>query len=144
MTDEQRIQIRAMREQGHGYTAVAAAAGLSKGSVKAYCRTHGLAGVRAEKGDTDAQPTPGFCAACGKPLVQTQGRKRRRFCCDECRVRWWNSHLGQVKKKAFYSFTCAHCGKEFTAYGNAHRKYCSRACCLKARFGDGKHGQRDV
>lgn len=28
------------------------------------------------------------------------------------------------RSTAIYSFTCAHCGRPFTAYGNRHRKYC--------------------
>ena len=48
MTNEQRMKITDLRHQGYGYTAIANAVGLSKDSVKAYCRNHGLAGVKAE------------------------------------------------------------------------------------------------
>ena len=48
---------------------------------------------------------------------------------------WWNSHAEQVKRKALYPFKCAACGKEFTAYGNTHRRYCSHGCYCKDRFG---------
>ena len=48
MTNEQREKITALRHQGFGYTAVANSVGLSKDSVKAYCRSHGLAGEKAE------------------------------------------------------------------------------------------------
>ena len=44
MTNEQRMKITNLRHQGYGYTAIANAVGLSKDSVKAYCRNHGLAG----------------------------------------------------------------------------------------------------
>ena len=50
-------------------------------------------------------------------------------------TRWWNSHLDLVKRKAIYHFTCPTCGREFTAYGNAHRKYCSHSCYIEDRFG---------
>jgi hypothetical protein len=37
-----------------------------------------------------------------------------------------------------YSFTCAGCGVEFAAYGNASRKFCSHECYIKSRFGGGQ------
>ena len=48
MTNEQRERITALRHQGQGYATIANAVGLSKDSVKAFCRNHGLAGVKAE------------------------------------------------------------------------------------------------
>jgi endogenous inhibitor of DNA gyrase (YacG/DUF329 family) len=39
--------------------------------------------------------------------------------------------------KAVRHFTCPTCGNDFTSYGNAHRKYCSRACHgISRRRGD--------
>lgn len=43
----------------------------------------------------------------------------------------------EVNRKANYSCTCAFCGKQFTSYGNKHRKYCSHACYINDRFGGG-------
>lgn len=137
MTDAQREQIRVMRDQGMGYTAIARTAGLSKDSVKAFCRSHGLSGVRGDN-TAPVEVEVQLCACCGKPFVQTPGRKKRRFCCDECRVRWWNSQPDQVKRKALYHFVCPVCGKEFTAYGNG-RKYCSHPCYITARFRGGEN-----
>ena len=37
----------------------------------------------------------------------------------------------KVNKKAFYTLTCKHCGKEFTAYGNQKRVYCCHDCYIK-------------
>jgi hypothetical protein len=39
-----------------------------------------------------------------------------------------------LHRKALYPFVCAQCGGEFQAYGNDHRKYCSRDCYVAARF----------
>ena len=60
----------------------------------------------------------------------------RKFCSDACRTAWWNSHPDCVDRKAVYAYTCAHCGKPFTAYGNKERKYCSRNCYISDRFGE--------
>ena len=138
MTNEQRERITALRHQGHGYTTIANAVGLSKDSVKAFCRNHGRAGVKAECKDEDV-PADNTCVNCGAPLVQRPGVKKKKFCNSACRQTWWNTHPAQVNRKALYPFTCPACGKAFTAYGNNHRKYCSRDCYVADRFkgGDG-------
>ena len=69
------------------------------------------------------------------PVKQNPGRKKKRFCSDSCRMKWWNSHMDKVKRKAIYEFTCLHCGRTFTAYGNSGRKYCSHDCYIEERFG---------
>ncbi len=133
MTDVQRKAIEELRGQGHGYTTIGNALGLSKGSVKAYCRLHGLAGTKSEirfKVKLDF----GRCLNCGAPLTQTPKMKRKKFCCPACRQTWWNTHRERVNQKAIYHYVCACCGKEFTAYGNSHRKYCSHQCYITARF----------
>ena len=135
MTDKQREKITALRHQGFGYTAIANSVGLTKDSVKAYCRSHGLAGEKAEH--TLVKIPVKLCLNCGKVLVQRPGVKQRKFCCPECRMAWWNSHQDAVKQKAVYSYSCLQCGKNFTAYGNAKRKYCSHNCYISARFKGG-------
>ncbi|MCD8299571.1 MAG: helix-turn-helix domain-containing protein [Clostridiales bacterium] len=136
MTNEQRESIEVLRRQGNGYTAIAKAIGLSKDSVKAYCRSHGLAGVKAES-NARVTISVDICLNCGKPLTQRPKVKKKKFCCPACREVWWNSHQNQVNQKAVYHYTCPTCGKEFTAYGNSHRKYCSHECYITARFKGG-------
>lgn len=137
MTNEQREKIQELRGQGYGYATIAGAVGLSKDSVKAYCRKHSLGGVLAES-NARIDLTAGVCLNCGKPLVQTPGRKKMKFCCDTCRAAWWKEHPEAVRQKAVYAFTCAHCGRSFSAYGNSKRKYCSHACYIAARFKGGE------
>lgn len=136
MTNGQRERITTLRQGGYGYTTIAKAVGLTKDSVKAYCRAHDLAGVKA-KNNARIVPELEFCRQCGKPLIQIQGRKRKKFCSKICRQQWWSKHPEQIHRKAMYSFTCANCGKSFNAYGNANRKYCSHNCYIAARFEDG-------
>ena len=73
---------------------------------------------------------------CASPVEQVPGHKKKIFCCKDCCVKWWNSHPDRVNRKAIYSFVCPTCGKEFTAYGNKGRKYCSHECYVRARFHD--------
>jgi len=137
MTNEQRKRIAIMRQDGYGYTTIAKAVGLIKDNVKAYCRTHDLAGIKAQSNARIA-PDQGFCLQCGKSLRKTPGKKKVKFCSADCRQLWWNSHPEQVLRKAIYAFTCACCGKPFTAYGNNSRKYCCHNCYVLARFKGGK------
>lgn len=104
---------------------------LSKDTVATFCRRNGLG--------NNAKHTL-FCKNCGKPIQVTPHRKPKKFCSDACRTAWWNSHPECVNRKAIYHFVCACCGKNFTAYGNRGRKYCSHACYIAHRFGGDRHG----
>lgn len=130
MTDKQKQQIITLRRNGAGYGTIASQLGVSINTVKSFCRRHSLA----------APPTDRLCEQCGRPITQNPGRKRKRFCSDACRNKWWNSHLDLVKRKAVYTFTCPACGKKFIVYGNSHRKFCSHACYIAYRFGGIRHG----
>jgi len=136
MTIEQKEQIKRLREDGYGYGKIASMLGLSDNTVKSFCRRQGLTKVSANKGGQGDDLH--FCKCCGIPIVQMQGRKEKKFCSDTCRMRWWNSHLNEVKRKAVYEFECAFCHRLFTAYGNANRKYCSHDCYVEDRFGGGR------
>lgn len=137
MTDKQKQQIIHFRKEGFGYMAVANKVGISKDTVKSFCRRNGLAGKMAASRKGNASG----CRQCGKPLQQAEKRKPRVFCCDECRVKWWHEHPEKIRQRAIYSFICAGCGKPFTAYGNSKRKYCSHGCYIRNRFKVGDVGE---
>ena len=137
MTDRQIEQVHILRKQGIGYGKVAQMLGVSENTVKSYCRRNALTGSRSMAAGILLEEH--FCPNCGMQVLQTAGRKEKRFCSDRCRNAWWNAHLGDVQRKAIYEFECAYCHQPFTAYGNANRKYCSHECYVKARFGGDKH-----
>ena len=134
MTDEQKARLVDLRNQGYGYANIANAIGASKDSVRSYCRNHGLAGTKASD-NSRMKIRVDICPQCGHAVPQKPGIKRIRFCSAKCRQEWWNAHPEAVQRKAVYSFSCLCCGKEFSAYGNAHRKYCCHACYITDRFG---------
>lgn len=133
MTEVQTTQITEMRNSGLGYTTIAIRLGLSKDCVRSYCRTHDLVGKRSPN-HVPKDPGKEHCKTCGKLLEQTVGKRKKQFCSDGCRMDWWNAHTELVERKAYYPFNCACCGKQFTAYGNAKRCYCSHECYIKTRF----------
>lgn len=128
MTTNEKDNIRFLRDEGFAYNAIASRLGISVNTVKSFCRRNGLNGI-AKK-----QPRQ-TCRQCGQPLVQEPKRAERKFCSEACRRKWWKEHTHLVNKQAFYTLTCAYCGKEFQSYGNQKRKYCSHPCYIAARFG---------
>lgn len=134
MTKEQTTIINSLRSQGFGYKRIADRTGISANTIKSYLRRIDLP-VTVASVSSDSH----ICKNCGAAVQQTIGRKEKKFCSDKCRNQWWNAHSDLIRRKAFYPFTCAHCGKETIAYGDAHRKYCSHKCYLADRFGGGEH-----
>lgn len=70
--------IDALRLAGVMPTAISNTLGVSVNTVKSHIRRHPV--------------IPGTlnCLYCGKPVVQTEKRKAKRFCSDTCRIRYWN------------------------------------------------------
>ena len=137
MTPDEKSRLSTMRKAGWSYTEIAAELGISKNTVKTFCRRNELT-PEVENAPVEIAPvstTDRLCPHCGKPVIQPQGRKEKKFCSDTCRNRWWNSHMNMVKRKAIYEYTCPTCGSAFTAYGNNHRKYCCHDCYIADRFG---------
>ena len=76
------------------------------------------------------------CPTCGKTLVHTPGKKKKTFCSDTCRGKWWREYR-ECKEPwgmPLYLFTCKACGKQFEAFGNPDRKYCSHDCYITYRY----------
>lgn len=139
MTNEQKAIVDGLHAQGYGYKKIANQIGISPNTIKSYLRkTASVGDASKTQGQTvvsisDTSTTA--CQYCGKAVEQHLGRKHKRFCSDRCRNLWWSEHPSLVRRKAIYHFTCPTCGKDFTAYGNAHRKYCCHACYIEDRFG---------
>jgi len=128
MTTAQAQTILELRRRGQTYADIAEHIGGSANTVKSYC-------LRNDR-TMQALTAKAICRYCGTAIAQRPKVKRRSFCSDRCRNAWWGAHRDLIHKKAVYSFTCPHCGCGFVAYGNNHRKYCSRACACAARRGD--------
>ena len=134
MTDLQKDQISTLRSQGYGYKKIGQLMGLSVNTVKTYCKRHDLGGAVTN------QPcsTEKACKCCGASLIQTPGRKRRVFCSDACRTKWWNAHPELVNHRSERRVNCAHCGQTFNVTQNSARKYCSHTCYIADRFHGGE------
>jgi DNA-binding CsgD family transcriptional regulator/endogenous inhibitor of DNA gyrase (YacG/DUF329 family) len=137
MTQQQKETIIKMRRDGCSYSRIAADLSISENTVKSFCRRNNLGGAYAGRG---VKKEVILCRQCGTPIAQTIGIKQKLFCSDKCRLAWWNDHPEAVNRKAIYTFVCPTCSREFASYGNKHRKYCSRTCYMKERFGSRLEG----
>lgn len=145
MTEEQGIQIVKLRGQGLGYKQIAGMVNLSRDSVRSYCKTRGLTGyVSAVRMNMkDMMDRGAACGFCGGPMKKAATGRPRRFCCEECRRRYWKGHRAEIKKSesAIYIRECLYCHETFESYGNKNRKFCCHDHYIKYRFyEDGKKG----
>lgn len=135
MTSTQRDHLRELRRSGKSYGHIAQALDISENTVKSFCRREGFLVV----------PDPAArCPRCGRPMPPTSRGSRRRFCSDTCRYAWNFAHRVLGEKNA-ESKRCACCGKTFFSYPSTNRRYCSRACYTRDRYGkEARHGSRAV
>lgn len=134
MTNHQKDQITTLRSQGYGYKKIGQLMGLSVNTIKTYCKRNALGGAAANQ----SYSTENACKCCGATLMQSPGRKRRVFCSDACRTKWWNAHPELVKHRGDRQVICGRCGKPFGVNKNSTRKYCSHDCYIADRFHGGE------
>jgi len=121
MTTAQKQAIQEMRHRQLGYAEIAKELGLSANTVKSYCFRNGLNNeALASRSD--------ICRNCGKLITEKSKTRPRKFCCIQCKRAWWNAHRYDRVSQNQTVYTCATCGKTFTDYSNAHRKFCSQTC----------------
>lgn len=138
MTNDERIKIIKLREAGAGYMKIAKELNINLSTVKSFCkRKINVGAVSVES--IIAEENDGFhCLNCGKELENRNTPRKRKFCCDECRQKYWNTHRELIKRKNGRTVTCNHCHKDFIVYGTADRKYCSIKCFMDERYRNGK------
>jgi hypothetical protein len=123
VTNDEKQTVNELRNAGLGYKAISKKLNIPLGTVKTVCR-------RSKPEDLTPEEK---CKQCGKKLVHKMRLHRKIFCSAKCRNHWWNANLDKVNCKAYYSKTCAYCGRDFMVYGRADAKYCSRACYVVGR-----------
>ena len=115
------IEIAKLQLKGYGYKRIAKELSLSPNTVKSYIKRHPLDEVRAE--------LLSVCLFCGKELVHTPGKKKKKYCSKSCRNKWQSSH--PKKTTGMVSLLCECCGKTFFVYPSRATRYCSRECYIK-------------
>ena len=119
MTKENIEIIGFYQRKGFGYKKISQLTGLSADAIKYYCRKN------------PASDLASICLGCGAEIQQTPHHRKRVFCSDYCRMKWWNRHPDLVNRK-LHKYTCQQCGNEYLTH-RATQKYCSRKCLYDAR-----------
>lgn len=142
LQNEQKQKISELRKKGYGYGSIALILNIKRDTVRDFCRRNGLDGylgygllMPAER-KRQIVNAPSHCKYCRQPINESERRGRKsRFCSDKCRRKWWKEHpdMKDRRETAWYSFICLYCGKDFKAYGNKNRKFCSVKCTLNYR-----------
>ena len=138
MTQEIGRQITSLRLKGLGYKSIALAVGITKESVRYYCKKNGLDGFIGSKKIIYEAPknNPDICKFCGGMIERSPRSGKKLFCCEEHRRAWWKAHPEEARrgKEATYKCECSYCKRIFYSYGNKNRKYCSHDCYIQDRF----------
>lgn len=134
LTKAQTDRIRELRSQGVGYRVIAQDMGLNRDTVRYFCKTHELGGFAEEH--MQVENSIGRCLQCGGEIHQANNGRKRRFCRDACRWKWWHDQREEALKPTAnrLEVVCVNCGKPFFAYKSKGRKYCSHACYIRDRF----------
>ena len=83
-----------------------------------------------EKQQANYQPPIQICPNCGKDFQPEWGPgTQRRFCGDACRIQWWTDYRKANPSLEEKPLWCECCGQALRA---DQKKYCSRACYLRA------------
>ena len=141
VTALQEEQIRQLRKQGSGYRQIGRKLNLSRDTVRNTCRKYEIdSGQTVLRDKCQLLGNDNKCRYCGASIEQAKTGRKRHFCSSVCRDTWWKENRDKIHQspEAIYGFVCKTCGKEFTAYGNQNRKYCSRECFAIDRFWGGQ------
>ena len=124
MTSAEKYNIERLKQQGMGYRKIASELGISENTVKSYLQRHSKIQLPEE--------IPGVCKQCGKSIEQIPHKRKRVFCSDYCRSRWWRKNTDLSKRKTTVIKKCKMCNKEFACYCCEKRSFCSRKCYVKS------------
>lgn len=134
MTNEDKLKIEEMHKNGLGYKRIASALSISQNTIKAYFRRKSDNNKKVENVIVDDE----HCLFCGKDLVHKEKHKKRLFCSDSCRYKWWNRNRDKIKNGK--TIVCKCCGRKFKVGKNSKKKYCTYDCYIKDRFGGISNG----
>lgn len=118
-----------LKNDGLGYKAIAIKLNKPLSTIKSFIKRN------KELFNTPAQVDR--CLCCGAVLIHTPKHKKKKFCNDSCRMKWWNGHPDVTGKNELL-ITCKCCGKVINSYRYPSRKFCSHNCYIRYRFYNGE------
>lgn len=127
--ENKKLELIKLREKGYSYQEISEILNVPRSTVSSYCIRNNI--------KASGKNIVSECKNCKEMIIDRTGKKRRLFCCDECRENWWNLNQDKVNKKAFYKKVCKNCKTEFKTYGNKNQVYCSHSCYINYRYKKG-------
>ena len=124
MTTEEKNKVLTLSRKGMEGKEIAKSLSIPYENIKKYLQRH--------------KDDPVTCSFCGNEMSQQVGKRFKRFCCDKCRMNYWNRHKKVESRKSTIKRICEHCGQPFFDFQNRGRRFCSRACHLKHRYSNGQ------
>lgn len=123
MTNQEKIRILELRDNGLSYKEISVELNIPQSTVSTFCIKN--------------KNALGYCVLCNSAFIKnTRGRKRK-YCRDECRRKWWKFHNEDSHPKINLESTCKCCGKKFISHRSRGASFCSRTCYLKFCKGGG-------
>lgn len=81
MSNLEKERIKELRGQGLQFNEISESLGISLNSIKSYCRRENI-----ELGERIV------CKQCGRPVNQNLNKRKKEFCSDRCRLKYWRAH----------------------------------------------------
>lgn len=94
MIEDKKKQIRLLRYKGWGYKKISNVVGVSRDSVRGYCKRNILEGYTSENNSNHNKQSIvdelvyDFCLQCGVKLEQSNKERKRKFCNQKCKSEW--------------------------------------------------------
>lgn len=133
MTEEQKTKIIELRKLGLGYKKIANHLGITRDSVRGYCRRNEpfreYIPPKKKKVKRINKIEKSFCLNCNTEIIQRVSGPKRKYCCNKCRY----EYIYKNGNRKNYNLLCEYCEKEFKSY-SVKRKYCSHDCYIRDRF----------
>lgn len=79
-----------------------------------------------------------ICPNCGIAIIQKPKQKPRRFCCDKCRLTWWNVNRDLKNKKALYTLICVLKNEKYKGDALLQKKYTVDFLSKKQKVNEGE------
>lgn len=87
MNDDLKNKINELKKQGYGYKKIAQELGITLSKVRyAYSKIN------------EDYLLYGTCKNCGLRIKSVKGKKKKNYCSDKCRWKWWNKYRSEVNK----------------------------------------------
>lgn len=138
--------VRHLRLNGLECCEISEQTGIPVGQVIVYCLQLGLPtsgicrlGFSEEEEEwlryRKREPTSMRCPVCDRVMEQSQRGRRKKFCSNTCRDKWWNRE--KRRDESGEEITCENCGKKFPVAKAAQqkRRFCCRECYFEYRYG---------